>query len=516
LKSILNHKITIVFLLFFGVSGHSFAQVEQPIRAEIEIAWDESLYNVISLNKSGVLLVRQALNRNLSMKEREWELVRYDTDLKEVWKRNFLEDINYRLFGFDYGGRYAYLIYNRSENRSANLILKRISVETGVIESFDFSSVVEMDITHFETLNNKVILGGYYNNKPVVAVISLTTKLAIVLPNVFNEYADLIDIKVDRLNNLFTVLVSEREENKNYTIAVKNFGEDGELIRDTRIITDQDKALTSGKATNLDMFGQRIIGTYSNKKNYASQGIFIANIKVDGTQNIEYLAFGELNNFFSYLSPNRRDRMMRKHRSKPNGKTELYNQRMILSNLVPTQYGHIVVATGYQPLFSDRNPNMARRFQYFPNSFGNDFMPMQQQQVNAYRYQFASIIAFDNQGKHLWDNVMELRDKELVSLEDFVYVYPEPNRAIMMYMSENEIVYQVVDKNEVIVPKSYEKVALEYEADKIRSFTYETEGLKHWYDEYFFAFGVHRIKNTEVEDVKSDRKVFFINKILYR
>lgn len=515
MKLKIHHSAIILILLFFGVHGQLRAQIEQPVRAEIEIAWDESVYNIISLKKSGVLLIRQVLNNLSSMKDRDWEIVRYDTNLKEVWKSTFVEDVNFHLFGYDHRGRYAYLLYKRGENRDANLILKRITVETGEVESFDFSSVVEMEITYFETLNNKIILGGYYNSKPVVAVISLATKLAVVLPNVFNENADLIDIKIDELNNVFTVLVSEREENKNYTIAVKNFNEEGDLISDTRINTDSDKALISGKVTALDAMGQRIIGNYSNKKNYASQGFFIANLKMDGTQTIDYHTYGDLNNFFSYMPPNRRDRMMRKYRSKDNGRTALLNQRMILSNLVPTQNGHIVVATGYQPLFTDRNPNMARRYQYFPNRFGTDFMPMQQQ-VNAYRYEFASIIAFDNEGKLLWDNVMELRDKELPSLEDFVYVYPEPYRTIMMYMSENEIVYQVVNKNELIEPKTYEEVALEYEEDKIRSFTFEIEGLQHWYDEYFFAFGVQRIRNREVEEVENDRKVFYINKVVYR
>jgi len=515
LKKNFYHKVLIIFIICFGVFEEIHAQIEQPARVEIEIDWDDSLYNIISLNKSGVLLIRKILKDNFSMKEREWELLRYNTDLKEVWKSNFVEDINFRLLGYDYRRSYAYLIYNRAENRSANLMLKRIAVETGEVESFDFSSVVEMDITNFETLNNSVILGGYYNNRPVVAVISLATKLAVVLPNVFNENADLVDIKIDELNNIFTVLVSEREENKNYTIAVKNFNEEGELIRDTRIRTEPDKALTAGKVTNIDMLGQRILGTYSNKKNDANQGFFIANIKTDGTQNIEYHTFGELDNFFSYLSPNKRDRMKRKFRSKENGKSALFNQRMFLSNLVPTQSGHIAVATGYQAMFSDRNPNMASRYQYFPNSFGANFMPIEQQ-VNAYSYQFASIIAFDNEGKLLWDNVMELGDTELNSLEDLVYLVPEPQRTIMMYMSVNELVYQVINKNEVVKSKEYEEVVLEYEDDKIRSFTFEIEGLRHWYDEFFFAYGVQSIRNKQAEGVKTDRKVFYINKVVYR
>jgi hypothetical protein len=516
LKLKFHYSAIILILLFFGVHGKLSAQIEQPVRAEIEIAWDESLYNIISLKKSGVLLIRQMINKTTSLREREWEIVRLDTDLKEVWKNSFIEDINFRLFGFDYRGRYAYLVYNRNENRNANLRLKRITVATGEVESFDLSNVVEMEITHFETLHDKVILGGYYNNRPVVAIISLITKLAVVLPNVFNEYADLVDIKIDDVNNIFTVLVSEREENKNYTIAVKNFNEEGELIKDTRIRTDQEKTLIAGKATNLDGQGQRVFGIYSNKKNYASQGFFIANINSDGTQSINYHTYGDLNNFFAFMPPNKQDRMMRKYRSKENGNTALFNQRMMLSSLVPTQNGHIVVATGYQPLFTDRNPNLARRYQYFPNSFGTDFMPFQQQQVNAYRYQFASIIAFDKSGRLIWDNMMEIMDKESQILEDLVHIYPEPYRTIMMYMRENEIVYQVVNRNDIIEPKTYKEVALEYEDDKIRSFTYEIEGLRHWYDEYFFAFGVQRIRNKEEVEVKSDRKVFYINKVLYR
>jgi hypothetical protein len=42
----------------------------------------------------------------------------------------------------------------------------------------------------------------------------------------------------------------------------------------------------------------------------------------------------------------------------------------------------------------------------------------------------------------------------------------------------------------------------------------DLEGLKQWYGNNFYAFGVNRVKNLKDENIKLNRKVFFINKIV--
>ncbi len=39
------------------------------------------------------------------------------------------------------------------------------------------------------------------------------------------------------------------------------------------------------------------------------------------------------------------------------------------------------------------------------------------------------------------------------------------------------------------------------------------EGFEHWYDNFYLAYGIQKIKNSKDNDTKLNRRVFYINKI---
>ena len=39
------------------------------------------------------------------------------------------------------------------------------------------------------------------------------------------------------------------------------------------------------------------------------------------------------------------------------------------------------------------------------------------------------------------------------------------------------------------------------------------EGFEHWYDNFYLAYGIQKIKNSKDSDTKLNRRVFYINKI---
>jgi hypothetical protein len=84
----------------------------------------------------------------------------------------------------------------------------------------------------------------------------------------------------------------------------------------------------------------------------------------------------------------------------------------------------------------------------------------------------------------------------------------------MLYLYNQELKIKVIKESEIIEGKYTEDLKLMYESDEMKSNDEELEGLKQWYGNNFYAYGVNKVKNLKDKDIKLNRKVFFINKIV--
>ena len=133
----------------------------------------------------------------------------------------------------------------------------------------------------------------------------------------------------------------------------------------------------------------------------------------------------------------------------------------------------------------------------------------------GYKYTHAVIIAFDNNGKLQYDNSFEINDVLSYQLDQLVSVGIEQDKIILLYTYENVIRSKIIQRNEVIEGKAFNDIKLKFEDDIVRNNDSDIGGLKKWYDNYFFAYGVQKIKNLKDRNVDLNREVFYINKINY-
>ena len=67
-------------------------------------------------------------------------------------------------------------------------------------------------------------------------------------------------------------------------------------------------------------------------------------------------------------------------------------------------------------------------------------------------------------------------------------------------------------KSRFIFGSSHDTSSVE-KVDKILESEKLMEGLEHWYDNYYFTYGIQKIRNIKDNDIKLKRRVFYINKI---
>jgi len=489
-----------------------YAQVEQPSRYEVEVDWEDEYFNIISAEENGLFLIRKN-NEKINRSDMAWEIMVLDTLLQEKWKKLIFINWNYEMLGHDYYKDKVFILYTMPESYKDDHIILEFDMITGLYQTYSVKRSLDIYFTEFEILGNSAIFGGYFNNKPTILQYFFKEGKTLALPGFYEERSRLIDVHVNDQSDVLTVLVSIRTQNKNYSIAVRRFGSDGNMLENHTIIPLDNTSLIDARYVTIDNEIDLIAGTYSNKSSKYSRGIFLAHIDENEEQTLKYYNYGELENFFSYMKARREKRVQERiKRKKIKGKKMKFNYRLLVHDIIKYNDEYILVGEAFYPKYNS-TPYYGGYLSYYPS-----YSP-RHGQINSYfagyRYTHAIVIGFGDQGKLLWDNSFEINDVTSYDLKQFVEVDPKSEEIVLLYNYENVIRSKLIMDEEVIEGKSFDDINLKFKSDQIENNDSEFGGLESWYEDRFYAYGIQKIKNLRDTGVKLNRKVFFINKILY-
>jgi hypothetical protein len=109
----MRRTIFFLFAIFLKLSSTD-AQLRQPARHEIEISFTEEVYNIVSLKKDGLALIRDLEKYNEGKKK--WELVILDTELQEKWRKEIELQNELRFTGYEYVNGRLNLMFRRNSS----------------------------------------------------------------------------------------------------------------------------------------------------------------------------------------------------------------------------------------------------------------------------------------------------------------------------------------------------------------------------------------------------------------
>ena len=99
----------------------------------------------------------------------------------------------------------------------------------------------------------------------------------------------------------FNVLISQDNLARDKTIIVSTYDYQGNPVRDYEILTKPEYSLINGISSSINDISQVVTGLYGYKSDANPAGLYINYVDRVGQQTMQYLSFGELNHFFSYL-----------------------------------------------------------------------------------------------------------------------------------------------------------------------------------------------------------------------
>jgi hypothetical protein len=507
-----NARITLLSLIFsIGCIGSLFSQLTQPNRYEITLAANESAYNVIKGDDNQLLLFRKIVN-NSDQEGQLWEVLQLDTTFQEVWKQAYAIDRKFLFAKHKYYKQKLHLLFTTGSGNKTDLELITIDTNTGIGTHHHIENYIPFNLIDFEASTHGVLVGGYYNYRPLVLYYDFGIKKTKVLPGFYHEKSELVQLKVNEDETVDVILSGTAfGDRKNRILEIKTFDHGGNLINNTLLDNIEEKSLLYGRSCEWEGETKLIAGTYGRKNSDYSRGLFLANINRYGEHSVNFYNYSELKNFFGYMRAKREKRVQgRIERRKTNQKNIKFNYRLLVHDVFKTGDQYIMLGEAFYPKYVyPTAASAAGIFRRAGQSSGTETV------FDGYRYTHAVVLGFDNMGKLLWDNSFEITDVKTFEREQFVKASVEEDRIVLLYLYNNVIRSKIIKENEVLEGKTFNELKLKFDNDVVSTRPdNEMNGLEKWYGNTYFAYGIQNIKNATITGLK--RKVFFLNKIVYQ
>lgn len=476
------------------------AQIRQHKRLEIQLQARDPEFRVIPVESHGVLLYRTKSER----KQDILELQRLDTTLQIQWTNKFVIEKKYLPLLSKHYGNHQYVLFFHSEYKEINFRLYKINLDAGFCQVDTVFNIIPFWPTHFEVTHYGALIGGFLSNRiPIVIFYEFATRKTRILPGLFNEQGELIQIQTYS-DHSFHVLISTQPRTRLNTIWVKYYDFTGNLRYNSMLRTDPYVSLLSARALKTETNEVIVAGTYGIRSAEYSSGLFMARINREGDQEIRLYPFYELQHFFSYLKPKQQKRVRQRIENKlSKGRRTRLQYRIMIHQLVPLNDQLILLGEVYYPVYKrdDRYNYGLAVSAYVPYIF------------DGYRYTHAVIIGFDQQGNLIWDNSFEINDIKTFKLEQFVRMEYRNNRIALLYLFGNRIRYKIIQNNQVIEGKQLNSLELSFRPEESEA-DEDIKRLEYWYPGNFLAYGIQRPYSRAVS--RSRERYFFINKVEYR
>ena len=506
------------------------AQIQQTERYEIIQKNSDDYFTIISLEQEGLALIRE--KDKYQGNKQLWEIIVLNPNLVE--KHKFDIEINQRhsLLGYDIGKNVLLLLYRTGETTRNSLELVEVNTATGHESArYEINPELDFKITHFSKVGRNIVLGGYVTNEPAILLFEPAHNSIKVIPGFFQKDNELVELRVNE-NATFNAVLIDRSQRSERKIIFRTYDAAGNLLLEDIVPVDEDKSLQNSLSSTLKREDLIVLGTWGDRQGKQSQGFFSLVVDPFSQQQINYFHFGAIDSFVNYLSQKRADRIKQSTRDAiSNDRRPSFTSYVMPFRIEETPEGFVMLAEVYNPS-STMNPNFnspyGRPYYSNPYYYYNPFWPGYYPGMRMYRpYAYGDpmrnndnvklyetvAVAFNSEGKIIWDQSIVLDDMKRPALEQVSDFYTDGDNLHFIYKKESELIIKSISLEEGAATESTEKIRLKEPSEEIRSEKELEDGVRHWVDNSFYVWGYHAVRNPEKRDNRV-RDVFYINKIV--
>ena len=478
--------------------GHlvNMAQFILPIPNEVQDV------HVIYAAKNGIVLWVNNFNK-FGDAQSAGSLIHLDTALTVYWEKPFLVPLGYTLLGWDHSVDQVQLLFSRKQYEKELFSVFKIDLNTGSSKEQKLSTVFPIEVTHFEALDDFILLGGTTNHKPVVVTFNKSNNPQVV-PGIYGNENEIVNISIDDLSGIFSVIMAEKNRTKNLGLTIYGYSRENQQLFKNKGVATRGRNLLNGTVIAPLENSRYLAGSFSNNGTRMSNGLFISKFTGDQLSFLKYYEFAYFEHFFEFMGLGQMQKLKERIKRKTEaGKKINLNYRVIIHEMIQNKEQLILSGEVYYPQHTD--------VQTFIPSSNTDHIPYSNSGFNS-THAFA--VAFDEEGNMLWDHSFPMQDMFFMSLEKKAEFLSVSNRIEVYTLNKNMIRARIFKGQEIVEHELEILVSLGVDSDKWMWKNPEIESVVSWYDQFILALGRQKILSSSNMN-SSLKEIFYLNKIHY-
>ncbi len=472
------------------------AQFILPIPNEVQDV------HVIYAAKNGIVLWVNNFNK-FGDAQSAGSLIHLDTALTVYWEKPFLVPLGYTLLGWDHSVDQVQLLFSRKQYEKELFSVFKIDLNTGSSKEQKLSTVFPIEVTHFEALDDFILLGGTTNHKPVVVTFNKSNNPQVV-PGIYGNENEIVNISIDDLSGIFSVIMAEKNRTKNLGLTIYGYSRENQQLFKNKGVATRGRNLLNGTVIAPLENSRYLAGSFSNNGTRMSKGLFISKFTGDQLSFLKYYEFAYFEHFFEFMGLGQMQKLKERIKRKTEeGKKINLNYRVIIHEMIQNKEQLILSGEVYYPQHTD--------VQTFIPSSNTDHIPYSNSGFNS-THAFA--VAFDEEGNMLWDHSFPMQDMFFMSLEKKAEFLSISNRIEVYTLNKNKIRARIFKGQEIVEHELEILVSLGVDSDKWMWKNPEIESVVSWYDQFILALGRQKILSSSNMN-SSLKEIFYLNKIHY-
>lgn len=491
-----------------------YAQVDQTQRVEFDLGDIDDINVVMFENHKKFVAVYNDENGD-TKNEHKINYDCYDENLKKVASKSILINEKLRpfasntqtenaLFSIYYDRKSDEIVIYRFDVTKMEILEKRISykekldyanevkvIGNNIFLSFDRKKDITCLVINFEKASYRIQDIGKLGEDLTYFDLQLATN-----PDGTEEIHFFCSKKVSRKNLLMCYVVLNAEGN----LVNQNLVELPQINEETKR-TD----VTLAKLKDGGYFALR---TYTKGSQAYTNGIYMSKVKTNGSigfdKTYNYL---DIPNFTEYLSERKQEKIeKKKEKAEAKGKEYSLNYRTVMHDIIEKNGNYLLICEFFYPTYRTES-----RTTCGTNGCQTTYVTV----FDGYQYTHALITSVDATGKMLWSNIFELWSAyKPYYVKKFIKVNDQGKNVNLVFASGSWLYSKVYsDQGKLVSDQKGEVIDTDKEDDKVK---YTSGDIYHWYEANFLWHGYQKIKNTKDGDGKRKRKVYFVNKLIFK
>lgn len=491
---------------------------DKPLRIEIPARSVNETYRVIPCGTNGLIIFfrSEEIAPNGQIK---WYFSCYDTNLQQLWVKSvpLFSDQDYRFNQVGHDTITLLFVHTgKSRTPENSYEILRIVPQNGtmILNTGTLDDGVAVDA--FGVQKGRAWLG--INSKGQAGkIVNIRLKQGInkAFPLGQGNQISILWMQPDSTAVAVSAIVCRQVSKKSSEYYMVSYDTNGVIKREVLIGTQAaDRTLTQIRVTSVPSGTEFLLGGYaqgvsgSTQKNNPveeSTGFFASLIRNGAQQSINFYNFLELQNVNSIMGEDDIVNLKKKAMKKNKPLTEYsLDYSMLLHPIASVNEQFILTAEIFA---SQYHTESFTDFDFYGRPYTNSYSVF-----DGYRFFNAIVAGFDQDGKLLWDNNIEIRNLVSLDLSPKVVIFPAGNDLVLCYVSDGKIGSKIIQENNVVEKLDFSAIDMLIPDDKLLS---ETKGnLVLWYGNYFLSYGYQDIKNIVLE-TNNKRLVFYFSKLRF-